>query len=336
MMINLKESTVYFSHVCLNDFYLGHETIFIVHKQIIKPSTRGRPDKDFILQMYQRPHQKHSNRFIKWFHDFSVKIFSRQYLRSIVWTRPQSLWLVTQQSKPPRRKSLAEYRQRRPGCLRWTSDISSVFVSDVWVVRLRLGGLLLDPPVSSEQRRVGAAECRWVDLTQLLAALQCFDLATHAPRKAAAAAAEKPAVPEWRRVQCWIVCREGHKYRDQPDYQPTLGCTTNTYITTLPRTPVRPRRAPSPRHLNITHHWRSVVWPTELYCWGRSSRHQGRPYSTTWGAWRIFRWQYLVFLQWHVSALVIIIKILLGIRGKILKIISEKYILLGDLIKYSM
>ena len=63
MMINLKESTVYFSHVRLNDFYLGHETIFIVHKQIIKPSTRGRPDKDFILQMYQRPHQKHSNRF---------------------------------------------------------------------------------------------------------------------------------------------------------------------------------------------------------------------------------------------------------------------------------
>ena len=99
---------LYFGHVRLNDFYLGHETIFIVHKQIIKPSTRGRPDKDFILQMYQRPHQKHSNRFIKWFHDFSVKIFSRQYLRSIV--RPdQSLWLVTKQSKPPRRKSLAEH-----------------------------------------------------------------------------------------------------------------------------------------------------------------------------------------------------------------------------------
>ena len=54
---------LYFGHVRLNDFYLGHETIFIVHKQIIKPSTRGRPDKDFILQMYQRPHQKHSNRF---------------------------------------------------------------------------------------------------------------------------------------------------------------------------------------------------------------------------------------------------------------------------------
>ena len=38
---------LYFGHVRLNDFYLGHETIFIVHKQIIKPSTGGRPDKDF-------------------------------------------------------------------------------------------------------------------------------------------------------------------------------------------------------------------------------------------------------------------------------------------------
>ena len=38
---------LYFGHVRLNDFYLGHETIFIVHKQIIKPSTGGRTDKDF-------------------------------------------------------------------------------------------------------------------------------------------------------------------------------------------------------------------------------------------------------------------------------------------------
>ena len=75
----------------------------------------------------------------------------------------------------------------------------------------------------------------------------------------------------------------------------------NTYITTLPRTPVRPRCAPHPPP-PTTLYIIEGQWTTELYCWGRSSRHQGRPYSTTWRAWRIFRWHYyLVFLQWQVS-----------------------------------
>ena len=95
----------------------------------------------------------------------------------------------------------------------------------------------------------------------------------------------------------------------------------NTYITTLPRTPVRPRCAPHPPP-PTTLYIIEGQWTTELYCWGRSSRHQGRPYSTTWRAWRIFRWQYLVFLQWHVSV-AIIIKILLAIRAKYWKLYQK-------------